>query len=89
MRRKLENEHDAIVQLLLEHNIDPNIKDSVGRTLLFRAVQAGNVEVTKKLLGICPYQLKVYTEILLYIWQWNEDWIVEWLCLRYGADVKS
>lgn len=43
------NEIEAI-KLLLEHNVDPNVADSQGITLLMRATTAGNIEVIELLI---------------------------------------
>ena len=43
--------HHWVVQLLLEHeDVNPNIPDYCGRTLLGLAAEKGNDEVVKRLL---------------------------------------
>ena len=39
-----------VVKLLLEHDVDPNVKDNDGRTLVLRAAKRGNVDIVKLLL---------------------------------------
>jgi uncharacterized protein len=46
----VENGYVSMVTLLLEKGVDPNVKDSMGRTALLLAVSNGKEEVVELLL---------------------------------------
>ena len=52
-KRYFRNHHlptDQILELLLHHHADPNLKDDLGHTPLHRAASRGNLKCVKLLL---------------------------------------
>lgn len=49
LSRAAEKGDEKIVDLLLEHNAEPQLKDMAGETPMSRAIQIGNVAVENRL----------------------------------------
>ena len=78
-----------VVKLLLEHDVDPNVKDNDGRTLVLRAAKRGNVDIVKLLLehGANPnIQENKYGYTPLHYAVKNYRVGVARVLLDYGAD---
>ena len=81
-----------LVKVLLENNADPNATDSLGRTVLFQAVQSENKMVTKLLLdaSIDVNLGRIHWGMLLFIWQLSAGLrALTLLLLKHGADIDA
>jgi hypothetical protein len=74
--------HDDIINLLLLHGANPNVKGKMGKTSLYQAINKGNPEIVKKLLdnGANPnmqYALSrcnyLYTALYNNAWSYEKE----------------
>jgi ankyrin repeat protein len=86
----VKNGSKGLIKLLLKDN-DPNVKDDLGRTALFQAVQSENEMVTKQLLDahIDVNSKDTFGEVALHLAVESGSESLSLLLLEYGADVDA
>ncbi|KAJ5113799.1 hypothetical protein N7456_002333 [Penicillium angulare] len=88
----VEGGHESLVRiLLLEHKLDPNVKDFLGRTALFQAVQCNNDVMAKLLLdGKVDVNCRnIYGDVALHMAVEKGSEQLTKILLSYGAEVDA